>query len=340
MWYEYLLFAAKTLTVIVAILIMLMGILAIIGKGKLRPKERLEVKKLHEKFRQMQKTLREQVLDKTDLKQLLKQEKKADKLAKKHAKQQSRRRIFVLNFTGDIRASGVKALREEVTAVLTIATPQDEVVLRLESPGGMVHAYGLAASELRRIRNQQVPLTVIVDKVAASGGYMMASVADRILAAPFAVIGSIGVIAQLPNFNRLLKKNNIEFEQVMAGQYKRTLTLFGENTRQGRQKLQQEIDETHDLFKAFLVQNRPILDIQRVATGEHWYGSQALDLKLIDEITTSDDYLLNASKNADIYEICYITKKSFMEKFSSQSHKAFKRFIDGIRQQQEEESLL
>lgn len=328
MLYEYLLFAAKAITLVVAVLVIMLGVVAIASKGKSRAKEKLEIKKLNKKYDDMQQTLRHEVLDKTELKKWLKQEKKAKKAIEKTTKEETRKRMFVLNFMGDIRASAVKALREEITAILTVATPHDEVVLRLESPGGMVHAYGLAASELQRIRNKQIRLVVIVDKIAASGGYMMAAVADRILAAPFAVLGSIGVIAQLPNFHRLLKKHNIEFEQIMAGQFKRTLTVFGENTRQGRQKFQQEIDEVHELFKSFVLENRPVLDIQQVGTGEHWYGAQALELKLIDDISTSDDYLLEASKQIDIYEVSYSTKKGLMDKLSTNVKKGGEQLMD------------
>jgi len=328
---QYLLFAAQTITLIIAILVVFGGIVAIATKGKHRPKDQLEIKKLNEAYEDMQETMRAEVLDKPALKKLLKAEKKAKKLREKISKnleEAARKRIFVVNFAGDIRASAVKALREEVTAILTIATAQDEVVLRLESPGGMVHAYGLAASQLQRIRKQQIPLVAIIDKVAASGGYMMAAVANKILAAPFAVVGSIGVIAQIPNFHRLLKKNNIEFEQITAGQYKRTLTLFGENTRQGRQKFQEEVDETHDLFKSFVRENRPQLNVEAVATGEHWYGTQAVASNLIDGIITSDDYLLSASKEADIYEVCYTTRKSFMGKLTASAHKGYEQLLN------------
>lgn len=321
MFAYYLLFAAKAITIIIAILLVFAGILVIASKGKSQTKEQLKIKKLNEKYAELQNTLREGVLTSAELKKLLKAEKKAKKQQDKvlALTEASRKRVFVLTFLGDVRASAVKSLREEITAILTIATGADEVVLRLESPGGMVHAYGLAASQLQRIRKQHIPLTVIIDKVAASGGYMMAAVGNRILAAPFAVVGSIGVVAQMPNFNRLLKKNNIEFEQITAGQYKRTLTLFGENTRQGRQKFQQEVDEVHDLFKSFVLENRPLLNIETVATGEHWYGSQALTYHLIDEIMTSDDYLLTASKQADIYEVSYSPKKTWLEKFSAKA---------------------
>ena len=128
-----------------------------------------------------------------------KQEVKAAKAKAKLATPQSdaKPRVYVLDFKGSMDAHEVASLREEVTAVLAVATPQDQVVVRLESPGGVVHGYGLAASQLQRLREKQIPLTVAVDKVAASGGYMMACVADKIVAAPFSIIGSIGVVARI-----------------------------------------------------------------------------------------------------------------------------------------------
>ena len=234
--------------------------------------------------------------------------------------------MFVLNFHGDIRATAVTSLREEVTAVLTAAQPEDEVLVRLESAGGLVHGYGLAAAQLLRIRDRRLKLTVAVDKVAASGGYMMACVADRIIAAPFAILGSIGVIAQLPNFNRLLKKHDVDFEQFMAGEHKRTVTLFGENTDKGRQKFQEEIEDIHNLFKDFVRNHRPQVDRERVATGEHWFGARALDCRLVDELRTSDDYLLDASASADLYEIIYTGKKPWLARLLTQTGEALGRF--------------
>jgi serine protease SohB len=328
MLYEYLFFFAKAITIVIAVLVVLLGIVAIIGKGKLRPKEFLQVKNLNKEYEKLQHTLREEILEKSAFKELTKKEAKQKKAAAKAAEQgEQKQRIFVVNFHGDIRASAVTKLREEITAILTVAKETDEVVVRLESAGGMVHAYGLAASQLQRLRRHNIPLTAIIDKVAASGGYMMAAVANKIFAAPFAVVGSIGVIAQIPNFHRLLKKNDIEFEQVMAGQYKRTLTLFGENTEQGREKFQEEINEAHELFKSFLLENRN-LNIEKVATGEHWYGSRALQLQLIDGIHTSDDYLLQASKEKDVYEVTYQTKKTFVEKLSSNAQQGYQSLLE------------
>ncbi|HXF08281.1 MAG TPA: protease SohB [Candidatus Acidoferrales bacterium] len=217
----------------------------------------------------------------------------------------SGRRIFVLNFHGDLQASATTSLREEISALLQVADSRDEVVVRLESSGGLVHAYGLAASQLQRLRDRGLTLTICVDKIAASGGYMMACVGQRIVAAPFAIIGSIGVVAQLPNLHRLLQRRDVDIELHTAGEFKRTLTVLGENTPEGREKFRQELDETHALFKQFVRQHRNRLDIDRVATGEHWYGTQALELRLVDEIATSDDYLLRQLDQAQIYRLQY-----------------------------------
>lgn len=225
-----------------------------------------------------------------------------------------RKRIFVLNFDGDIKASALDHLREEITAVLQVAEPGDEVLVCLESPGGMVANYGLAASQLARVRSAGIQLTIAVDKVAASGGYMMACVGDRILAAPFAMLGSIGVLAQLPNFNRLLKRHDVDFELFTAGEYKRTVTMFGENTPEGREKFQSDIEEIHALFQHFIGEYRPSLDVNKVATGEVWFGQRALDLGLVDELKTSDEYLTSCAKDADLYQVEYKEKKNIARK--------------------------
>ena len=223
-----------------------------------------------------------------------------------------KKRVFVLKFNGNVSASAVTNMREEVTAILTQATANDEVVVKLESSGGMVHSYGLASSQLDRLRKQGIPITICVDKVAASGGYMMACVGDKILAAPFAVIGSIGVVAQLPNFHRLLKKNDVDFELLTAGEHKRTLTIFGENTEQGREKFIEDLQDTHQLFKSYVAERRPQININKVATGEVWFGTRALELALVDELMTSDEYLTHCAKESKVYEINYVQKKKLL----------------------------
>lgn len=311
------LFSAKALILVVLILLLLAGIIALLSKGKDKVKGRIHIKNLNSHYSDTKEALLAEILPKDQFKKFLKEKKSAEKTKQKLQADTKQKNIYVLNFNGDIKASAVTALREEVTAVLGIATTNDEVVVRVESGGGMVHAYGLAAAQLARIRQRNIPLTVTVDKVAASGGYLMASVANKILSAPFAIIGSIGVLVQIPNFYRLLKEKNVDFEQLTAGQFKRTLTMFGHNTEEGREKLQEEIEDIHILFQNSIHQYRSQLDVQKVATGEHWLGTQALELKLVDEIQTSDDYLLTNSDKANLFEIYYEMKKSLGSRLSS-----------------------
>ena len=317
---EYGLFFAKTVTIVLAIIIV---IATIASKKQTQSKESIEIKNLNQKFDAISALLNASILSKQDFKKFKKEEKSKKKGDREN---KAKKRIFVLNFNGDIRATAVSALREEVSAILTVANETDEIFLRLESGGGVVNAYGLAASQLMRIRERNIPLTISVDKVAASGGYMMACVANCIIAAPFAIIGSIGVLAQIPNFHKVLKKHDIEFEQFTAGEYKRTVTLFGENTDDARIKFKQEVEDIHLLFKDFIVKNRPDVDILKVSTGEHWPGLRAIEHKLVDELKTSDDYLLERSQQADIYELSYKTKKSIFEKVGFQISKSLARF--------------
>ncbi len=340
--YEYGLFLAQAVTFVAAILILVAGLFAVGQRQRTEQHEgHIEIRNLNEKYKHIGETLRSVVEDPEAFKQRKKDEKKAEKKAakekqkadKKKRKQggdpedrdERRKRLYVMNFDGDIKASATDNLREEISAVLSQVQDGDEVLVRVESPGGLVHGYGLAASQLRRIREAGVPLTIAVDKVAASGGYMMACVADRIIAAPFAVIGSIGVLAQLPNFHRLLKKHDIDFELLTAGEYKRTLTLFGENTDKGREKFVEELEETHELFKRFVRDNRPSLDIDKVATGEVWYGQNALDEGLVDELSTSDTYIQAGIKDRDVFEVRFVHKKNWQEKLGMAAEGALER---------------
>lgn len=304
----FLLRAATVLIVLVVLLITVAGL-----KGRQRSKEgELEVRSINERLDDIREGMQAAVLDKAELKKLAKQRKQQEKHDKKNPV--SKPRVFVLDFDGDIRASATDSLRQEVTAVLSLAGKDDEVVLRLESGGGMVHSYGLASSQLARIRDAQIPLTVCVDKVAASGGYMMACIGNKILSAPFAVLGSIGVVAQMPNIHRLLKKNDIDVEVLTAGEYKRTLTFMGENTEQGRAKFLQDLQTTHDLFKNFVARYRPQLDMATVATGEVWLGTDALAKQLVDEISTSDQYLVQRAREASVFQVSSSFRKNLQER--------------------------
>ncbi|WP_299178486.1 protease SohB [uncultured Neptuniibacter sp.] len=335
---DYGLFLAKSVTVVFAIIAVVAGIAVVSSRSRKDTKHGdIEVTHYNDELLEMKESLEDAILDKEELKELHKAEKKKEKEERKARKKNPpksdeprRKRIFVLDFDGDVKASEVEPFRQEISAVLLMAEKEDEVVIRLESPGGMVHEYGLASSQIERIKRKEIPLTICVDRVAASGGYMMACLADKLLAAPFAIVGSIGVIAQLPNFHRLLKKNEIDYEVLTAGEYKRTLTVFGENTEKGREKFVEELEETHELFKNFVSEYRESVDIDKVATGEIWFGKQALEVNLVDELTTSDQYLMDAADEADIFEVCYEEKKTLQDKISDMTVSSGERLLNKV----------
>jgi len=333
-------FLLKTVTLVVAILVVVGGMIALGSRQKKGGSEgELKISKLNDQLDDYKEQLENEIHSEAALKQLEKERKKDDKAKQKAEKKaaaagaetaQDKKRVFVIDFDGDIKASDVDLMRREITAILTMATKNDEVVVRLESGGGMVHSYGLASSQLKRIRDRGIQLTVCIDRVAASGGYMMACLADRVVAAPFAIVGSIGVVAQLPNFNRLLKKNDVDFELFTAGEYKRTVIMFGENTDKAREKFQDDLNETHVLFKQHVKQFRPRVDIDAVATGDIWYGQQALDQKLIDEVGTSDDYLVSACERADVYSVNYEFRRSLQERIGFAAQAGFEKAVTRV----------
>ncbi len=325
--YDLGLFTSKLFIVVIGLGLFFGVIALMIQKGqKLKP--HLEIENLNEHLHDLEWKLKEVVLSEKQLKEEHKKDK--EKIKKDEERWEKKKRIFVLDFDGDIEAHAGERLREEVTAILTLANPKDEVVLRLESPGGVVHGYGLSSSQLARIRKANIPLTICVDKVAASGGYMMACVGNRILSAPFAIIGSIGVVAQVPNFNKFLKKHDIDFKEYTAGEYKRTVTMLGEITPEGEKKFNSQLFETHVLFKKFVSSNRPQVEIDKIATGEYWYGQQALELKLVDELITSDDYLTQQRDSAHIFKVSLKTKKKLSEKISDAFGKITSRVITDL----------
>ncbi len=313
---EYTVFLAKALTVLAFVIIPILLIGAMSFRQRAHQKEHLEVNHLNQRYEAMSNTIKSVELPKKKFKDEQKRQKKEQKKKDKEtaSEQPERRRIYTMGFEGDIQASELDKLREEITAILSTGDKPDEVVVKVESPGGAVHAYGLAASQLARIKEKGIALTVVIDKVAASGGYLMACVADKIVAAPFAVVGSVGVIAQIPNFHRALKKHNVDYHEFTAGEYKRTVGMFTEPTEKGKAKLKEDIEDIHELFKDFVKSYRPQIDLDLVATGEHWHGTRALDLNLVDELRTSDDYLLDASRDADIYEIKFVRKQNIADR--------------------------
>ena len=342
-WFsQYALFLAETATVVIAILSILIFILSQRRKLSIVA-GRLSVKDISQEYEQIKDDILMSSMDELEAKQYTKDLKKQKKLEKKQAKLAVKQKqkqdkssnqdagakpkLFVLSFNGSMDAHEVEELRQEITAVLAIIKPEDQVVIKLESPGGVVHGYGLAASQLLRFRTRNIPFTAVVDKVAASGGYMMACTANKIVAAPFAIVGSIGVVAQIPNFNRLLKKHDVDIELQTAGEYKRTLTMFGENTDEGRQKFKQELEETHLLFKDFVKEYRPNVDIELVATGEHWFAAQAKDKGLVDEISTSDDFILSHLDTHKIISVSFQRKQKLSERISKNVVKNVERLL-------------
>lgn len=312
--------------IVMAVLLVIIAFLFNLAQ-KSGQKAELEVEDLKEKYEKLGEALKASSLSKKEWKAL---QKSLKKKKKQKAEKSDSSTIYVVDFDGDIRAHAVDNLREEISSILSAAKDGDEVVLRLESPGGVVHGYGLAAAQLMRVKKRGLRLTVCVDKVAASGGYMMACVADRILAAPFGIVGSIGVLAQVPNFHRLLKKHDIDYREITSGEYKRTISLLGEITSKGEQKFTEQISDTHQLFKDFVRENRPSLDIAQVATGEYWYGTKAKELKLIDEVMTSDEYLLERLQEREIKKVTFQQKKKLSDRLRLSAAKIITDSLAGL----------
>ena len=311
---EYGMFLAKALTIIISIGAVLSMVVSASQKtNRGEDNGEIEILPLNIDFEKTKNKLRIATVEESEKKIERKKIKKEFK-NKNAFNAKSKRRIYVVNFEGNIAASAVDNLREEITAILSVANKKDEIVVRLESSGGMVHSYGLASSQLDRIKKAKLKLTICVDKVAASGGYMMACVGDKIIAAPFAIVGSIGVVAQMPNFNKLLKKHDIDFELLTAGEHKRTLTLFGKNTDKGREKFIEELNETHELFKEYVSKRRSNVDINKIASGEIWFGSRAKELSLVDEISTSDEYICSCFNSAKVFEIKFVRKQKLLQR--------------------------
>lgn len=321
-WMEVLVFAGKGFSIFLFLVLLILVVALVVTKNQMKP--HVEVEILNDKHQDLVKFLKSHILKKKDLKTFLKNQKKAKD-------DEKNKQLFVLKFDGDIKANGVESLREEVSMLLEVANPQDKVLLKLESPGGMVHGYGLAAAQLLRLKHKGIPLIVSVDKMAASGGYLMAATAQHILAAPFAIVGSIGVIAQVPNFHRLLKKLEIDYNEYTAGEFKRTVSLLGEITPKGEEKFKEQLEHTHVLFKDFVQNLRPQLDVPKISTGEHWYGKSALELKLIDEIMTSDEFIQNHLKDWTVISLKYAIKEKIGDKIAHLLSKAMIQTIAQIQ---------
>jgi len=331
MWdfvYEYLGFLVKIITLVIAIIVAISFLASCLAGRRGRSQHgHLEVRKINDRLESHRNEIQHAVLPPAEFKKYLKQQRKR----RKASRNQVRKRIFLLDFKGNLQAGGVMGLTEEINAILTSAESDDQVVVRVASAGGRVDSYGLAAAQLQRLRDRGLHLVVAVDNVAASGGYLMACPANTIIAAPFAIVGSIGVVAEIPNFHRLLQKNDIDFDIYKSGEFKRTVTIFGENTEEGKEKFTEELHRVHEQFKSLVFEHRPNLDIDRVSTGEAWVARDALEMGLVDELLTSDAYLLEACKEADIYQLCWVEKLSPMERMMRQIGKGIHRVMNAFR---------
>jgi serine protease SohB len=325
---NYGLFLLKTLTVVISIVLILSFIMSTRNN---KTEGDITIKNINEEFSLLEENIKKNLLGKSEFKKFI-------KLRKKNKKTNGKR-LFVLDFKGNIKASEIVSLRREISGIILSYQKSDEVLLRLENSGGTVHEHGLAAAQLKRLKDKNIPLTICVDKVAASGGYMMACVANKIIASPFAIIGSIGVLAQVPNFNKLLKNKGIDFEQHTAGNYKRTVTMFGENTDKDREKLVEQLQDIHILFKDFITTNRKNIDIDKVATGEYWYGPKALELNLIDGIMTSDEYILSMINEFEIFHIQYKKLKTLSDKISKISSSASSKVFNMLEQKNHDKNI-
>ena len=327
---EYGMFLAKALTIIISVGVVLSMVVSTSKKtNRGDDNGEIEILPLNIDFEKTKNKLRIATVEESQ-KKIERKKIKKESENKNTLNLKSKRRVYVVNFEGNIAASAVDNLREEITAILSVANKKDEIVVKLESSGGMVHSYGLASSQLDRIKKAKLKLTICVDKVAASGGYMMACVGDKIIAAPFAIVGSIGVVAQMPNFNKLLKKHDIDFELLTSGEHKRTLTLFGKNTDKGREKFIEELNETHELFKEYVSKRRPNVDINKIASGEIWFGSRAKELSLVDEISTSDEYICSCFNSAKVFEIKFVRKQKLLQRFGGSVEASITRIAEKL----------
>ena len=317
-------FAAKGFVVFATIALIALFVAALFRRRRTGG-SRLRVNQLNEQIDALGDALRAELMERKELKKLLKSRKKSR--ARRPA---AKPNVFVLDFKGDLFATEVRNLREEVSAITAVAGQRDEVVIRLESAGGAVPHYGLAAGQLMRLRDKAIKVTVCIDRVAASGGYMMACVADQIVAAPFAIIGSIGVVAQVPNLHRLLEKHDIDFQEMTAGEFKRTVSVFGEITEKGRKKFQEELEDVHRLFKEFVKAQRPKLDLDKVSTGEHWLARRGLDLGLVDQLRTSDEYLVGRAAEANVFRVTFERPRSLRERLGRAVAHAIDRSLSSL----------
>ena len=219
--------------------------------------------------------------------------------------------LYYLEFEGDIQASEAAKLKQEILVCLQVAKPTDVFLILVESSGGSVSNYGDLYSVMEMIKKRGHTLWVAIDRVAASGGYLISLPADKIFATPFALIGSIGVLSEVPNFGGLLDKYGVKMEEYTAGERKMNISMFRENGEEQKEHHRKKLGKIHELFKAQLVKYRGGLiekkgvDIGELMEGDFWMGENAFELGLVDELKSSVEILLDEKDHFNILKVNY-----------------------------------
>lgn len=234
-----------------------------------------------------------------------------------------RKTAVLLSFNGDINATEVIEFGRAVSMIVQMKDLVSEVYIIINSGGGVVNGYGLLASEIERLHYSEIETYALIDQVAASGGYMAACVANHVVAAPFAYIGSIGVVSEMPNFNQILSDNGINIEQHTAGKSKRTVTPLGKITDEDRNEFKKKLERIHRSFINHVSHYRNINDADEnknsiIFSGDYWIAEETVELELglVDEISTSQEFLLDKMKEYNIIEITFQENKTKKSKLS------------------------
>lgn len=225
--------------------------------------------------------------------------------------QEGAHNVFVIDYVGSMMASEVVYLTAKIDAIILKSNKDDEVVINITSPGGAVSGYGLVASQIKRLKTAGLKITATVDTVAASGGYMAAVVSDEIIAAPFAMVGSIGVVANVMIYEELLKNIGIQTNVYTSGDSKRTVVPSRVPNAEEEAKLEAQLEEIHSRFKDHVLSFRPDIDEDKVFTGQAFLAADAINFGLVDKIGTSDELLLNLYKDGHrLIEVQFIIEEN------------------------------
>jgi protease-4 len=215
-------------------------------------------------------------------------------------------KVAVVEVEGVIGVGSDRGLDTE-SIIRTLGEYRDDpsvraVVLRIDSPGGVVAPTQEIFTAVRRLREAKKPVVASLGSVAASGGYYVAVSADRIFASPGTLTGSIGVVMQLANVEGLLKKVGVEYVVVKAGAYKDVGNFARAMTVEERRILQNLLDDVYDQFISAVAEGRGLEPqaVRAFAEGRIYSGRQALGLKMVDDLGGLEDAIEAAAKMAGL----------------------------------------